>query len=107
MPPSGFSQKAINGLLEFVRDNYVAALKGRDVSDLNEDEFLEKTALSMMVGFPKESHKGLIVFISECFKDLKREIKEGSDKHGREVVCGEAIEKELNQIGEYLKKFTI
>lgn len=35
MPPSGFSQKAINGLLEFVRDNYVAALKQRDFSDVS------------------------------------------------------------------------
>ena len=107
MPPSGFSQKAINGLLEFVRDNYVAALKERAGSELSEDEFLEKTALSMMVGFPEESHKGLIIFISECFKDLKKEIGEGKDKHNREVVCGKAIEKELAQIGEYLEKFTI
>ena len=107
MPPSGFSQKAVNGLLEFVRDNYVAALKERDKSSLSEDEFLSVTAESMMVGFPKESHKGLIVFISECFKDLKKDIEVGEDKHGREVVNGRAIEKELNQIGEYLEKFTI
>lgn len=61
----------------------------------------------MIVGFPEGSHRGLITFVSECYKDLRREIGNGEDKYGREVVCGEAIEKELKQIGEYLEKFTI
>ena len=56
MPPSGFSQKAINGLLQFV---------------------------------------------GSCYEDLLEEIKEG--KHTEE----EAINKELENINQYLKKFKI
>ena len=58
-------------------------------------------------GFSQKAINGLLVFVRECYNDLLDEIKAGQDKHGREVVEGKAIEKELNQIGDYLEKFTI
>jgi hypothetical protein len=58
-------------------------------------------------GFSQKAINGLLVFVSECYSDLLDEIKAGKDKHGREVIEGQAIEKELKQIREYLEKFTI
>jgi len=58
-------------------------------------------------GFSQKAINGLLVFVKECYGDLLEEIKIGHDKHGRKVTEGEAIRKELDQIGEYLEKFTI
>ncbi len=58
-------------------------------------------------GFSQKAIDGLLIFIRECYADLLDEIKAGHDKHGREIIEGKAIEKELKQIGDYLKKFTI
>jgi len=120
MPPSGFSQKAINGLLEFIRANYETIAEQYSKTDLSEQEFLEKTSdeLEKQVRgvlaerFPNSERlnggiQGLITFIIECYRDLAREIATGQDKYQRPVIDGKAIEKELNQIGDYLKKFTI
>ena len=43
----------------------------------------------------------------ENFKDLIKEIHEGKDKQGRPVTEGQAIQKEITQIREYLEKFEI
>ena len=45
--------------------------------------------------------------MAECYEDLAKEIKVGQDVHGRSVIEGKAIDKELNQIGNYLIEFTI
>ncbi|MBU2503950.1 MAG: hypothetical protein KJ879_02765 [Nanoarchaeota archaeon] len=58
-------------------------------------------------GFSQEAINGLLVFVQECYKDLLKEMKEGKDKHGRLVTEGQAIQKELEQIGSYLKEFKI
>jgi len=58
-------------------------------------------------GYSQKAINGLLIFVKECYKDLLKEMKEGKDKHGRPVTEGQAIQKELDQIGEYLKKFTI
>lgn len=58
-------------------------------------------------GFSQKAINGLLIFIRECYSDLLDEIAAGQDKYGREVIEGKAIKKELDQIGDYLKKFTI
>lgn len=120
MPPSGFSQKAINGLLDFVRANYEIIADKYSGQNLSEQKFLEKTSgeLEKQVSgvlaerFPNserlnEGIQGLTTFVSECYRDLAQEIEAGQDKHQRPVIDGNAIQKELSQIGDYLSKFTI
>ena len=58
-------------------------------------------------GFNQKAINGLLTFVQACYEDLLEEIKNGQDKHGRKVTEGQAIQKEIKQIGEYLKKFTI
>ncbi|MAG45553.1 MAG: hypothetical protein CMH63_02145 [Nanoarchaeota archaeon] len=120
MPPSGFSQKAINGLLGFVRANYeVVAERYRDEL-LTEQEFLERTSddlenqvkTVLTERFPESERlnggvQGLTTFVVECYKDLAQEIVSGQDKHDRPVIDGKAIQKELDQIGTYLTDFKI
>ena len=45
--------------------------------------------------------------VSECYRDLAKEIVAGQDKYQRPVIDGKAIQKELNQIGDYLSGFKI
>jgi len=122
MPPSGFSQEAINGLLDFVRSNYEVVserYKGSG-STLSERDFLLESSrqLETQVGtvlnerFPNSASlnggiEGLTTFMVECYRDLAKEIDAGEDKHHRPVIDGSAIQKELDQIGKYLKDFTI
>ena len=42
MPPSGFSQEAINGLLEFVKDSYKNTLNKYAGQDLSEKDILNQ-----------------------------------------------------------------
>lgn len=120
MPPSGFSQKAINGLLDFVRANYETIAEQYSGTNLSEQEFLEKTSdeLERQVSsvlaerFPNSERlnggiQGLTTFVSECYRDLAQEIKTGQDKYKRPVIDGKAIQKELKQIRDYLEQFKI
>lgn len=127
MPPSGYSQKAINGLLVFTKVNYEIIAEKYSETDISEKKFLEKTSneLKKQVSevlnerFPKseqlnEGIKGLTTFVTECYRDLVQEIIAGQDKYQRPVIDGKAIKKEINQIGGYmdklaenLKKFSI
>jgi hypothetical protein len=120
MPPSGFSQKAINGLLDFVRANYETIADQYSGQNLSEQEFLEKTSsdLERQVSrvlterFPNSERlnggiQGLTTFVSECYRDLAQEIEAGQDKYKRPVIDGKAIQKELSQIEKYLSEFTI
>lgn len=120
MPPSGFSQKAINGLLEFVKASYEATLSEYNMNNqASESEFLaesvkdlnQKTKKVIEQNFPlgisKEGAEGISIFITTCYEDLVKEIHDGKDKHGRPVIDGKAIQKEIDQIGSYLKEFTI
>src|SRR3989338_4043593 len=118
MPPSGFNQRAINGLLEFVRANYETIADRYSGESLSEQEFLEKTSSELedqvravlTERFPNSERlnggiQGLTTFVSECYRDLAQEIVAGQDKYKRPVIDGKAIQKELNQIGDYLGKF--
>lgn len=58
-------------------------------------------------GFSQKAINGLLIFVESCYEDLLKEIKDGKDKQGRKVTEGQAIQKEINQIKEYLKKFEI
>ncbi len=58
-------------------------------------------------GFSQEAINGVLIFVQSCYKDLLKEIREGKDKQGRKVTEGKAIQKEIKQIEEYLKKFEI
>ena len=110
MPPSGFSQNAVNGLLEFVKAAYQDVKAKHSGTSLTEEEFLKDFAErlnSCPQKISPEGMKGLAVFMAECYKDLAKEISIGKDKYGRPVVDGKAINKEINQIGNYLLEFTI
>jgi len=119
MPPSGFSQKAINGLLEFVNANYQTIADQYD-GELSEKDFLEQTSSkleeqvknTLSQRFPNSERlnggiEGLTTFVVECYRDLVQEIIAGQDKYQRPVIDGNTIQKELNQIRDYLGKFTI
>jgi len=120
MPPSGFSQKAINGLLEFVRSSYKATfLEFNSDRTQSEKEFLSENINLLKERLRETLHKnmpleidesginGLVIFITTCYEDLVEEINKGQDIHGRLVIEGQAMEKEINQIGSYLENFTI
>ncbi len=119
MPPSGFSQKAINGLLEFVKANYQTIAEDYSESSLTEKEFLEKASkdLEQQVKsilterFPSSNLnggvEGLTTFVTECYRDLAKEVIAGKDKYDRSVIDGKAIQKELAQIGDYLTEFKL
>ncbi|MCK4917494.1 MAG: hypothetical protein KAS15_07060 [Nanoarchaeota archaeon] len=120
MPPSGFSQKAINGLLEFVKANYATIADKYKNTSLSEQEFLEETSskleeqvrTTLTETFPSSERlnggvQGLTTFVVECYRNLAQEIVEGQDKYQRPVIDGKAIQKELDQIGTYLGKFKI
>ena len=51
-------------------------------------------------GFSQKAIQGLLIFVEACYEDLLREIKNGQDEKS-------AIEKELRDIGTYLRDFTI
>lgn len=120
MPPSGFSQKAINGLLEFVKVNYETIADEYKNTSLSEQEFLEETSsrleeqvrTTLTERFPSSERlnggvQGLTTFVVECYRDLAQEIIEGQDKYQRPVIDRKAIQKELDQIKTYLGKFKI
>ena len=120
MPPSGFSQKAINGLLEFVKANYQNLAEKYSQANFSEQKFLEKISNEIEKQIQEalvkifqnqellnKGIKGLMTFVIECFRDLSKEIEAGQDKYQRPVVDGKAIQKEINQIKEYLEKFEI
>jgi hypothetical protein len=111
MPPSGFNPKAINGLLMYVKENYETVLADRNSSKMDEKEFLEQTVSELENKILTENNSpgttGLKIFIVECYKDLVKEIYSGQDKYDRQVTNGQAIEKELSQIRNYLTEFKI
>ena len=110
MPPSGFSQEAVNGLLEFVKAAYHDVKVKHSETSLTEEDFLKDFAERLKSCPQKISQQGmvgLVVFMAECYKDLAKEINVGKDKYGRPVVDGKAIDKEISQIGNYLLEFKI
>ena len=118
MPPSGFSQKAINGLLKFVKANYESTLSKYNGNG-KESEFLitsvndweRKAKKTVQQNTPleisEEGTQGIVTFITSCYEDLIEEIEVGKDKHNRSVIDGKAMQKEIGQIGAYLEEFTI
>jgi len=58
-------------------------------------------------GFSQKAINGLLIFVQACYEDLLKELREGKDKQGRKITEGKAIQKEIYQIKEYLKKFKI
>ncbi len=52
-------------------------------------------------GFSQKAINGLLIFVEACYEDLLKEIKEGKKTEG------EAIQKELQNIKEYLKRFKL
>lgn len=113
MPPSGFSQIAINGLLTFVRSAYENTLeryRGRDLS--------EETVLNDSIGYldgivrtsaplatngtvSREGIEGLATFVTTNYKDLIAEIHIGKKTEGI------AMKTEIEHISGYLEKFKI
>jgi hypothetical protein len=113
MPPSGFSQDAINGLLAFVRDAYQNTLDRYKGQDLTEEQILQES-IGYLEGVVRttapfavkgtvspEGIKGLAKFLTTNYRDLIREIHEGKKQEGH------AMEIEIGDISEYLAKFSL
>jgi len=120
MPPSGFSQKAINGLLEFVKASYESTLSQHKVNGKgNEREFLIRKSRDLKqsvlktvkqntpLEISKAGTQGIVTFVTSCYEDLAEEIQDGKDKYNRPVINGNAMQKEISQIGSYLKEFKL
>lgn len=114
MPPSGFSQKAINGLLVFVEDSYRSVLDRYKGQDLSEKNILEKArsdlekrvelATKNLSGdgiISAQAIAGLKDFMTTNFYDLVQEINSGKKEEGY------AMQTEIEHIGRYLKNFHI
>lgn len=112
MPPSGFNQKAINGLLKFVNASYQVVLGEYKDSDLSESKFLEESAgrleeiakqaaQAILPKFSPEGVLGLATFVSENYRDLVREVRVGKKPEGY------AVQTELEHIRLFLSKFEI
>ena len=113
MPPSGFSQEAINGLLDFVRDVYQNTLERYKGQNLSEEQVLQES-IGYLEGVVRttapfavkgtvspEGIKGLARFVSTNYRDLIAEIHAGK-KHE-----GQAMQTEIEHISRYLKEFTL
>ena len=112
MPPSGFNQNAINGLLVFVRDIYKNTLDKYSGTKLSEKEFLEQSSQHLET-IVKESVKplngmisteglnGLVIFCTENYRDLIKEINGGKKPEGQ------AIQYEIDNINQYLRDFRL
>lgn len=113
MPPSGFSQDAINGLLTFVRSTYENTLDRYRDKNLSEREYLEASVgylegvvkstapLALNGTVSREGIEGLAKFVSVNFRDLITEINVGKKKEG------EAMQVELDHIRKYLEQFKL
>jgi hypothetical protein len=113
MPPSGFSQDAINGLLTFVRDAYQNTLNRYSGQDLTEEQILQesigylegvvRTAAPLAVKgtVSPEGILGLARFVSTNYRDLIKEIHEGKKEEGH------AMDTEISDISRYLEKFSL
>ena len=108
MPPSGFTQDAINGLLVFVEECYNRVLDRYDGS-MTEPEILEE-AMGELETLAKEARslgvsehgiRGLADFMRYNFMDVVEAIRTGVKPEGY------AVRKELEDIRGYLGSFTI
>lgn len=113
MPPSGFSQEAINGLLKFVKAAYESVLTNYKSKNLSERETL-KESICYIEGIVKssvplaingtisiEGIEGLAKFVSTNYLDLIDEIIQGKKKES------EAVQNELEHINDYLAQFKL
>lgn len=113
MPPSGFSQEAINGLLTFVGAAYENTLHRYRGKNLSERKHLEESIgylegvvkstapLAVNGTVSREGIEGLATFVTTNYRDLITEITQGKKKEG------EAIQSELSNIGRYLTQFKL
>jgi len=113
MPPSGFSQEAINGLLVFVRDAYQNTLDRYRGQDLTEESVLKgsiqylEDVVSRSVPLvtdgtvSEEGVKGLQRFVATNYRDLIAEIHVGKKQEGQ------AMQAEIDHIGRYLEQFKL
>ena len=113
MPPSGFSQDAINGLLTFVRSTYENTLDRYKDKNLSEREHLEASIgylegvvkstapLALNGTVSREGIEGLAKFVSVNFRDLITEINVGKKKEG------ESMQTEITRISSYLAQFKL
>ena len=51
-------------------------------------------------GFSGKAVKGILIFLEACYEDLLKEMKNGKEPE-------ETVEKELNEIRYYLRRFNI
>ena len=113
MPPSGFSQEAINGLLVFVRDAYQNTLDRYRGQDLTEESVLNDS-VQYLDGVVRDSVplvmdgtvselgvRGLQRFVATNYKDLVAEIHSGKKQEGQ------AMQAEIDHIGQYLEQFKL
>lgn len=113
MPPSGFSQKAINGLLAFVEDAYQSTLDRYRARDLTEKTVLRES-ITYLDGIVQQSVslaldgtvsergiKGLQAFMATNYEDLIKEIYSGKKQEGH------AMQAEIAHIRQYLAQLKL
>ncbi len=113
MPPSGFSQPAINGLLTFVKSAYETTLEKYQKTNLSEEKHLEasiaylneivtsNTHLALNGTVSQEGIQGLATFMTTNFRDLIKEIHQGKKKEDQ------AVQTEIDNISRYLVQFKL
>ncbi len=109
MPPSGFKQDAINGLLVFVEECYKIVTDTYKASGLPEDTVLanamgdlEKLAENATtIGVSQRGVEGLALFMQYNFRDLREELRIGKKDPEQ------ALATEMLHIGTYLERFKL
>lgn len=113
MPPSGFTEQAIVGLLTFVRSAYELTLQKYKGQTLSEAELLHQSigflegivrssaAIALGGTVSREGIQGLVQFTTTNYRDLIAEIQVGKKTQGQ------ALQTEIDDIGAYLAQFTL
>lgn len=109
MPPSGFKQDSIKGLLVFVEECYKTVIDTYKTSGLPEDVVLANAMSDLerlaenatTIGVSQRGVDGLATFMRYNFRDLREELRTGKKNPEQ------ALETELLHIGVYLERFKL
>ena len=109
MPPSGFKQDAINGLLTFVEECYKTVNETYTVTGISEDAVLAQAmgdlerlaANATTIGVSPRAVQGLATFMQLNYRDLCEELRVGKKDPEQ------ALATEMLHIGTYLERFKL
>jgi hypothetical protein len=108
MPPSGFKEDGINGLLAFVQGTYEYVLQKHgsgaqsiDAAIKDIDERVGQTARTLPESLPNYAVDGLKTFMKSNYAELIDEINSGKKQYNT------AVKEEMDTIKKYLLQFHI